>query len=120
MASTPASIENDVRCFACDLTPGAVWYAILAVANAIARGDTVPSDPATILNDAKCYMCYVSPGAVPYAILKALIDIGTGGGGGGSTLCGAGAPVDPPSGTCALYIDTNDGTLYEFYGGAWH
>jgi hypothetical protein len=74
-----------------------------------------------LLEDAKCYAC-LSPGIwmlLELALLQQIVNNG-GGGSGGSTLCGAGAPVAAPSGTCALYINTVDGTLYEFYNGSWH
>ena len=47
-----------------------------------------------------------------------------GGGSGGGVTCGAGAPVAAPASGCGLYIDSNTGTLYEYYdsggGGTWH
>lgn len=43
-----------------------------------------------------------------------------GGGGGGVVNSGAGAPVADPGVATALYIDTNTGILYQWYGGAWH
>jgi hypothetical protein len=38
----------------------------------------------------------------------------------GAVLHGTGAPVTDPGVEAALYIDDSDGTLYEFYSGAWH
>lgn len=75
MASTAQTILNDSRCLMCNLPPGDVWYGILAVANAIANGDTPPVTPQEIITAANCYRCYVPPGGLPYAILKALQDI---------------------------------------------
>ncbi len=43
-----------------------------------------------------------------------------GAGGGGSITEGAGAPVAAPSSGTGAYIDTNDGTIYWYYSGAWH
>ena len=40
--------------------------------------------------------------------------------GSGGITGGAGAPVAAPTSTNAIYVDTNTGTLYVYYSGAWH
>lgn len=40
--------------------------------------------------------------------------------GSGGITGGAGAPVAAPTSTNAIYVDTNTGTLYIYYSGAWH
>lgn len=48
---------------------------------------------------------------------------GGGGGGGGGVSCGnysGGQPTFTPSTSCAVAIDTSDGTIYWYYSGAWH
>ena len=47
---------------------------------------------------------------------------GGGGGGGGITqvFSGAGAPTVTPTVSAAIYINTSNGSLYEWYGGSWH
>lgn len=105
----------------CDLCipPGMVWYAVLAAVIDATNGDTVP-DAQTLMSELGCLTC-VPPGMVPYVILQALRSGGLGGGGsGGGVASGAGPPVADPGETAALYIDTNDGTLYMWYSGAWH
>jgi hypothetical protein len=121
-ASTYAEAEAllaAANCDICYMSPGSVWYAIIAALIHIENGEPVP-DAQTLISEIGCLECVISPGMIPYAILQALRGISTGGGVGGSVACGAGAPVAAPSGTCALYIDTNTGALYSYYSGAWH
>lgn len=42
------------------------------------------------------------------------------GGGGSGVTCGVGDPVDPPTGTCGAYINTDTEQIFWYYSGAWH
>jgi hypothetical protein len=58
-------------------------------------------------------------------VLEAKMLLVLSGGGSGGLLTnevasGAGAPAHTPSITTQLYVDTNTGTLYEWYSSAWH
>ena len=106
------------NCTWCTIPPGMIWYAVLAALIDVGNGDSVPTDPQELISEARCLECTIPQGFVPYAILAAISNIS--GGGGGAVACGAGVPVAAPSGACALYIDTTDGTLYSYYSGAWH
>ena len=104
----------------CCVPQGDLWLAVLAALIDVGNGDPVPTDVNELMEQVACLKCAVQPGDVPLLILGAVSNITGGGGGGSATLCGSGPPVAAPTGTCALYIDTDDGTLYEYYSGAWH
>ena len=53
-------------------------------------------------------------------LLEALVASACAGSSSGGVSCGAGAPVAAPATPCAFYIDTNNGVIYSYYGGAWH
>lgn len=95
-----------------------MMLAVLAALVAVGEGEPMP-DAQELMDQISCLRCALQPGDVPLAILGAVSNITSGGSGGGVT-CGSGAPVAAPSGACALYIDTDDGTLYMYYSGAWH
>jgi len=42
------------------------------------------------------------------------------GGAGGILTSGVGEPTSTPSSSLAIYINTTDGSLRTWYGGAWH
>ena len=44
----------------------------------------------------------------------------TGSGGTQEVFSGSGAPNVSPTATAAIWINTDDGSLYEWYLGAWH
>lgn len=119
-AAEAQALLDSSSCDRCYLV-GMEWYGVLAALINIINGTTVP-DAQTLATEASCLSCVISPGNLGFAILAALRDSGIGGGSGGGVLSGAGAPVADPGETAALYIDTNDGTLYLWYGspGAWH
>lgn len=122
MAATAQDAQdliNNGRCNYCTIPLGLVNYAILAALIDLNNGVAVSTDPQVLIGEAKCLECVIPPGFVGYAILQALNNLSTGGIGGGVD-CGAGPPVAAPTSTCALYIDTNNGTLYSYYSGSWH
>lgn len=102
----------------CCIPQGDLWYGVLAALIAVGNGDPMP-DAQELMDDIACLKCAIQSGDVPLLILGAVSSIASGGSG-SSTPCGSGPPVAAPSGTCGLYIDTDDGTLYEYYNGAWH
>src|SRR5262245_16422609 len=117
-AAEAQALVADSKGYQCYLSPGLAWYGVLAALLDVAAGGSVPDAP-TLAAETKCLQCYIAPGMLPYPVIQAMAG-SSGGGRGGSTLCGSGPPVAPPSGAGALYIDTDDGTIYEFYSGAWH
>ncbi len=123
MAATTADEANALiaaaKCDLCYLPPGLEMYAILAALIDVANGGTVP-DAQTLASEANCLLCYLTPGMVPYAILQAIRGISSGGGGSsGGVTCGTTNPVAAPTGTCALYYRTDDGSLWKWNGAAW-
>lgn len=121
MATDPNTLLEAAKCYEC--APPGEWQLFklgLLQQILLAQNPVADTSPNALLEAAKCYAC-MPPGFWQLFELALLQQIASNGGtGGSSTLCGSGAPVAAPSGTCALYIDTNDGALYEFYGGAWH
>ncbi len=91
---------------------------------AILDGETgMACDPQTLISQANCLLCTVPPGmweAIKVSLLCQIAAAGGGGGGGSSIECTVGIPATTPASACALAIDTSDGTIYEWYGGAWH
>ena len=80
------------------------------------------TDPQTLFDEAQCYICQgVSLAQALELALLARIANGAGGAG-NQILSGNGSPVGVvvPTTTVAIYFDQNDGTQYNFYGGAWH
>ncbi len=79
----------------------------------------------SLLSQANCFACQ-SPGLWPILELQLLCNIlsaGGGGGGGQQVFSGAGDPTAGgvvPAVSNALYIDTNTGTLYQWYSNLWH
>ncbi len=102
----------------CCIPEGDLWYAVLGALIVTGNGDPMPT-ASELMAQIACLKCGIQPGDVPFLILGAIAN-GGGGGGSSATSCGVGPPVAAPSGTCALYIDINDGTLYEYYSGSWH
>lgn len=75
------------------------------------------------MSNGKCF-CPVTTDPYEIAELQLLCEInavaGTGGGGSGSVLSGAGAPVADPGVSNAIYTDTTTGNQWYWYAGAWH
>jgi len=108
-----------ISCDLCKIPQGLVWHAILAAQLDLNAGGTV-ADAQTLINEANCLTCVIPPGMVPYLLLQAMRNSGSGGGGSGSVISGAGAPVADPGVSAAVYFDTTNGTQYNWYSGAWH
>jgi len=79
-------------------------------------------NPLDLIEEAFCLTCTIPRESWPAVKLALLCSIATGGGGGGGggVTSGSGAPVAAPSSSPALYVDENSGTIYSYYGGAWH
>lgn len=120
-AAEAQSLLDDSTCDQCYMPGGLAWYGILAALIDIGNGVAVPTAQ-ELATESGCLQCVIPVGLLPYAILAALRDSGIGGGGGGSgsVLSGAGAPVADPGVTTAIYFDTSNGTQYNWYSGAWH
>lgn len=126
-----------VSCDKSDLVAAAVCFACLAERELCAiriyllcatiNGTTVNCDPKSLLAAA------VNAGYMDYSIkeqfavetyLTCQIAAGGGGGGGGSGATfgnyGGGQPNFTPAGGTGLAVDTSNGTLWEYYNGAWH
>lgn len=119
MATDPQTLISQANCFDCYLPQYPLMRLALLRQILLALNPSAVTDPQTLISQASCYDCYLAQYPLLELALLAQI-VANGGGGGGGTTCGAGAPVAAPSTTCALYIDTNTGTLYSYYGGAWH
>jgi len=77
-------------------------------------------DTASLFANSSCFTC-LTLGQWQILELQLLCEIlNAGGAGGAGILCGTGAPTSTPTVSCTLYIDTNTGTLYEWYNSAWH
>lgn len=115
-AETQELLDSEVfRCAVCGLAPGQVMYAILAVIDAINRGEPVPSTPSELMAAASCFENCLSPGMVPYAILAALVQMGGGDGGGAQEVYEGRAPAPPDDPTKpALSFPSGGGTLFQW------
>ena len=90
---------------------------------AILDGETgMACDPQTLISQANCLLCTVPPGMWEAIKVSLLCQIAAGGGGGGgaSIECTTGIPTTTPTASCALAIDENDGTIFEWYQNSWH
>jgi len=103
----------------CCVPTGDLWYAVLAALIDVGEGNPVPATN-ELLTQVACLKCAVQSGDLPLLLLGAVSGITGGGSGGSGVTCGSGPPVAAPSGTCGIYIDTDDGTTYKYYLGAWH
>jgi len=122
-AAQVQTLIDSVPCDLCNAHPELQWYLVLAAMIDIANGDPVPTTTQGLITEAECLFCLVPPGLLPYLMVQALRDISSGGGGGaaaGAMPCTVGIPVAAPSTPCALAVDSVDGTIYEYYAGAWH
>lgn len=123
-STNPSTLANQASCFFSCIPDNAqtsvIAYVLLQIANGL--GMNIPTNPATLANLASCQFSCL-PLGIQNAIIVYLLDqINIGGGVGGATLCGAGSPVGKvtPTSTCALYINTTDGSLWQWYNGTWH
>ena len=120
---SPTELISDARCWQCygqenDLYDRLEILLLCNIKEGVAMAGCNPLD---LIEDAYCLTCTIPREMWPAVKLSLLCSIATGGSGVlGGVTCGAGAPVAAPSGTCAIYIDTATGTLYEFYLGSWH
>lgn len=112
MSTTAETLLDEAKCHICHLSPGHVWYAILAILCHIRDGETMSTDAQSLMNEVKCLMCKITPGALPYAILAALCSILTGGGLGGGVLYGTADPTDAPPGDSGIYYRTDTGGVW--------
>lgn len=103
------------NCLECAMTHKQLLAALLYV-QCTANG--MNCTPASLVAASECLKCSMTEKQLLAALVY--IQCTTNGGGGGGTSCGAGAPVAAPTGTCALYIDTDTGTIYAYYNGVWH
>jgi hypothetical protein len=122
MDCDPQTLVNDARCFQqCDV--GAMFDAIEIVLLCAIRdgGASMACDPQTLMNQANCILCTVPVGMFAAIKISLLCQIatGTGGGGLGGVTCGTTDPVAAPTGTCALYYRTDNGSLWKWNGAAW-
>jgi hypothetical protein len=124
MACDPQELISGARCFECFGGNGVLLDAMeIVMLCAIRDGDTsMACDPQTLVSQSDCIIQCVPLGMMQAVKIYLLCQIasGGGGGGGGGILCGSGAPVAAPATACAVYVDTDDGTKYYYYLGAWH
>jgi hypothetical protein len=121
MATDAQTLITETSCYQC-LSSGQWQLLKLGLLRQILLASLPMADtsPAALLEAAKCYAC-LSPGMWQLLELALLQQIVDGGGGAGSGVqCTVGIPVAAPSGNCGLAVDENDGTIYLYYGGAWH
>lgn len=100
-----------------------VPYVKLAILCNYAAGINMTCDVPTLLEAAKCFECQIPLGMVGYIELYLLCQLASGqagGGGGGGVTCGTSDPVAAPTGTCALYYRTDNGSLWMWNGSAWN
>lgn len=110
--ATPSEIAGGATCFRCvPDQQSAILYLLATLAGV--------TDPSTIAANATCFRCVPDFESAMLYLLDVIATNGTGGGGTGSVLCGAVAPVAAPTGTCALYYDTVTTALYYWDGAAW-
>lgn len=122
MATDANTLLELTKCYQC--APPGEWQLLklgLLKQLVLANDPMADTSPTALLELTKCYQC-MPPGfwqLFELGLLQQIADAG-GTGGGGGIQCTVGIPVAAPSSSCALAIDTTDGTIYEFYSGAWH
>jgi len=114
----PQTLIDDAQEWCC-IPQGDLWWAVLAALIDVSEGGAVP-DVDTLMEEIACLKCAVQPGDLPLLMLGAISAISGGGGSGGGVTCGSGPPVAAPASACALYVDTDDNTIYSYHSGAWH
>lgn len=76
----------------------------------------------TLIESINCLQC-LRPYQIPLiqiALLQQLVEAITGTDAGtGVVVCGVGPPVAAPATGCGLYIQTDTGTLWTYFGGSW-
>lgn len=105
---TPTALAADAVCLTCldDHT------LLASIAKSLCTISGMSCEPSTLAADAKCFTC-LSHGQLLSIIAKLLCDISVSGGvGGGGAICGDVDPVDAPTGTCAIYINRINSTLW--------
>ena len=78
---------------------------------------------AVLIADSVCINSCIPPGFQLAVLIYLASQIAANGGtGSGATFAdyGGGAPTFTPSAGTGLAVDTSDGTLWEYYNGAWH
>lgn len=116
----PADLTTAAKCFTC--VPRSMQKPVELYLLAVAAG--LGTDYAAVqamVTAAKCMTCV--PRSMWEQVELYLLCLAAGGGGASGesgVTSGSGAPVAAPSGTCGLYIDTDNGLLYTYYLGAWH
>lgn len=124
---TATDLVSAGECFQC-MTPRQLGGIQILLLCAAANGDTMECDPATLLSAAtSAGYLDLSPQQqmVVQTYLMCAIANNGGGGGGGATqvFCGnysAGTPSAVPTTSCAIAVDTSNGTVWYYYGSAWH
>jgi len=112
MATNAETLLSQAKCHICHLSPGHVWYAILAALCHIRDIEPMSTDAKTLMNEAKCLMCKIPPGVLPYAILATLCSILTDGALGGSVSYGTSDPTETPTGDSGIYYRTDTGAVW--------
>ena len=80
---------------------------------------------AVLIADSACINSFIPPGfqlaALIYLASQIVANGGTGTGSGATfDNYAGGAPTFTPASGTGLAVDTSDGTLWEYYNGAWH
>lgn len=114
------SLTNNAICLFKCVPPGFLPYMQIAALCNIANGNSMTCDSTTLVDSAKCLECQIPIGMTQYIITYLLCFIaqngtgGSGGGGGGVTCANAADPVAAPTGTCALYYRSDNGSLWSW------
>lgn len=121
---TAPALATGAQCFSCVPIQTLQAIQILLLCDII-NGVTVNCDANTLVASAVASKYNsLSPQQQAAVITTLLCSVASGGGvGGGGVSCealGGATPTTPPSGDCAILIDTDTGTYWSFYSGAWH
>jgi hypothetical protein len=111
---TPSTLTEASKCLNC-LTHKQL-LAVSVYINCTANG--MDCTPETLLEGAKCLLCMTEKQLIA-SLVYVLCQSG-GGSSGGGVSCGASDPVDTPTTTCAVYINTTTGRIWWYYTGQWN
>jgi hypothetical protein len=90
------------------------------ILNAIVNGETVLTTAQDLITAAKCYSC-IPDGLLGAIEVYLLTQIANGGGAGGSSgiTCSELDPVDAPTGSCGMHVNTLNQSLWFWDGSTW-
>jgi hypothetical protein len=121
--ATAQELVSASNCLDCGISDGQKLSVLIYLFGQVAGVSMTAQE---LVAASACYNCGISPGQQMAVLIYLAGQIAEGGGGGGApqgVFCGnysGGTPSPTPIASCAIAIDTSNGTLWHWYSGAWH